>query len=77
MQFRFELPLNVRCPGDYLDTWLPAKVQLQYQAGKWTANCQDPPVLSVMCDSIEEALVAVAQDLQRVGPQAAEKAAGQ
>ncbi len=68
MEFRLEMPLHVRCHGDYLDTWLTAVVQLNYHAGKWTAQCQDPPALSMMCDSIEEALVSVAQELQQLAP---------
>jgi hypothetical protein len=72
MLFRVQLPIEVECPAGDLNTTVPARVDLAYHGGKWRAQCQQPPVMTVMCDSLEQALVAIAkaiaQDQQAAQP---------
>ena len=65
MLFRLDLPIEInRCTGD-LSAPQSVTVQLVCQGGKWRAQCQDPPVATLLCDSIEEALIAAAREIQQ------------
>ena len=65
MGFRFNLPIEVDRPSGELISSTSAVVQLVCQGAKWRAQCQDPPVATLLHDTIEEALVAAVKDMQR------------
>jgi hypothetical protein len=57
------LPMTVEQPGAMLSAAVEASVDLVYQAGKWKAQCRQPPVATVLCDSLEQALVTAAKEI--------------
>lgn len=65
MQFRIRLPLAVETPRGELNSTVRAEIDLLYQGGKWRAHCQQPPVVTVLCDTLDQALVAVAKEILR------------
>lgn len=65
MVFRVNLPIEIERPADELTTSDTVTVQLVYQGGKWRAQCQDPPVATLVNDTLEEALVAVAREIRQ------------
>ena len=65
MLFRVTLPVEVeRSTGD-LSTSTTVPVQLIYQGGRWQAQCQDPPVATLLCETMEEALVAAVKEMNQ------------
>lgn len=65
MQFRFSLPLEIDQPGAELSSARKVSVQLAYEHGRWQGRCQDPPVATHYCDTLEESLTAAAREVQR------------
>jgi len=65
MLFRFSLPIEVELPTDELSTSVAVNVQLVCQGGKWRAQCQEPPMATLMHDTMEEALAAAAKEIEQ------------
>jgi hypothetical protein len=63
MVFRFELSIQVPREGDGIDVATSIDAQITYQSGRWRAQCQQPPAASPLCESFEQALVALAREL--------------
>ena len=63
MLFHMTVPMTVEKPGEMLSTSIDASVDVCYQAGKWKAQCRQPPVATCLCDSLEQALVMVAKEV--------------
>ena len=65
MEFRIEMKIEVEEQSDDLSTRVPVIVQVLYRGGRWQAQCVDPPFSTLLCDSLEEALVQAAKDASK------------
>lgn len=65
MEFRIEMKIEVEEQSDDLSTRVPIIVQILYRGGRWQAQCVDPPFSTLLCDSLEEALVQAAKDASK------------
>ena len=65
MLFRLNLPLEIDRCVDGLSSPMGVTVQVVCLGGKWQAQCQDPPVATLVCDTLEEALMAAAREIQQ------------
>ncbi len=65
MVFRLSLPLEIERPDQQFSGFQAVPVQIIYEAGRWRAQCQEPPVLTTSCDTLQEALVCAAKEIQR------------
>ena len=63
MVFRFEMTIDVPREGDGIEVATSIDAQITYQSGRWRAQCQQPPVATALCESFEQALVALAREL--------------
>ena len=61
--FRVNLTLEVDQVGNGLAIQTPIPIQLIYQRGQWQGQCESPPVATEMFDSMEQALVACADQV--------------
>lgn len=68
MALRVNMTIEVDQVGNALAIQTPVPIQLVRERGQWFAQCENPPVTTVVFDSMEEALVAcgeqVAAELQ-------------
>ncbi len=65
MIFRLGLPLELERPTGEMTTAVRVEVQIVYDGGKWRMQCQDPPVATLMCDSLEEALITGTREIMQ------------
>lgn len=65
VQFRIQLPLDIETPESDLNATARIMVDVVYHAGKWRAHSQQPPVVTVQCDTLDQALVAIAKEILR------------
>ncbi len=65
MEFRIDMKIEVEEQSDDLSTRVPIIVQILYRGGRWQAQCVDPPFSTLLCDSLEEALVQAAKDASK------------
>jgi|GEM_PF-4019817 len=65
MLFRLRFPLEVQCPDGAEGPVRKVHAQLAYQHGKWRAESTEPPAASLLCDSMEEAIIALAKAVGR------------
>ncbi len=65
MEFRIDMKIEVEEQADDLSTRVPIIVQILYRGGRWQAQCVDPPFSTLLCDSLEEALVQAAKDASK------------
>lgn len=65
MEFRIDMKIEVEEQSDDLSTRVPIIVQILYRGGRWKAQCVDPPFSTLLCDSLEEALVQAAKDASK------------
>ena len=65
MLFRLNLPLEIDRSVGGLSAPVGVTVQVICQGGKWQAQCQDPPVATLVCDTLEEVLMAAAREIQQ------------
>jgi len=65
MEFRIEMMIEVEEQSDDLSTRVPVIIQILYRGGRWQAQCVDPPFSTLLCDSLEEALVQAAKDASK------------
>ena len=65
MEFRIEMKIEVEEQSDDLSTRVPVILQILYRGGRWQAQCVDPPFSTLLCDSLEEALVQAAKDASK------------
>lgn len=65
MEFRIEMKIEVEEQSDDLSTRVPVIIQILYRGGRWQAQCVDPPFSTLLCDSLEEALVQAAKDASK------------
>ena len=70
MTFRFNLPIEVERSTGKLGTTTDVMVQIVCQGSKWRAQCQDPPVCTLWCDTMEEALTCAVKEMARDWAQA-------
>lgn len=63
MVFRVNLPMLLERPGCELSEATSVTIQLVFERGRWRAQCQEPPVATLICDSMEEALIAAAREI--------------
>jgi len=60
MDFRVNFTIEVAQVGNGLAIQTPTPIQLVYQRGQWQGRCESPTVSTDMFDSMEEALIACA-----------------
>lgn len=65
MEFRIDMKIEVEEQADDLSTRVPIIVQILYRGGRWQAQCVEPPFSTLLCDSLEEALVQAAKDASK------------
>ncbi len=65
MSFRLNLPVDIERPDDDLTTSEALTIQVAYVGGKWRGLCQDPPIATLMHDTLEEALVAAVKEIRK------------
>ncbi len=65
MTFRISLPIRVERQTHDLSDSVQVDVQIVYQGGRWRGQCAAPPMITHMCDSMQEAIVAAAKELIR------------
>ena len=65
MEFRIDMKIEVEEQADELSTRVPITVQILYRGGRWQAQCVEPPFSTLLCDSLEEALVQAAKDASK------------
>lgn len=63
MDFRVNMTIEVNQVGNGLAVQTPVPIQLMHQRGQWQGRCDTPPVETPMFKSMEEALVACAQQV--------------
>lgn len=62
---RLMLPMEMdRVDAEFSET-VPITAVLTFERGKWRGQCTDPPVSTVQCDSLEEAILATAKEIER------------
>lgn len=62
MEFRVNVTVEVDQVGNALAVKTPVALQLVYQQGRWRAQCESPPVCTLVFDTMEEAVVAGAKE---------------
>ena len=62
MEFRIDMKLEVEGAADELARRVPITVQVLYRGGRWQAQCLEPPVSTVLCETMEEALIQAAKE---------------
>jgi len=65
MEFRIDMKIEVEEQADDLSIRVPVIIQILYRGGRWQAQCVDPPFSTLLCDSLEEALVQAAKDASK------------
>lgn len=65
MLFRVQFPIQVECQADDLDDTLPVSAEVVYRGGKWQGHCHQPPLVTELSDTLEQALVAIAKEIAR------------
>lgn len=65
MNFRYSIRLDVERPGRDVARAETVAVDVLYEHGKWRGVCADPPATTLVCDTLEEALIATAQEITR------------
>ena len=61
--FRVNLTIEVDQAGNGLVIQTPVPIQVIHQRGQWQAMCESPRVTTVMFDSLEQAVVACADEV--------------
>jgi hypothetical protein len=67
MLFRLRFPIDVERPAGDLNDTVTANAEVLYRGGKWQGNCQEPPLITDLYDTLEQALVALAKEIARDG----------
>ena len=62
MEFRIDMTLEVQDETQALATRVPIDVQVIFRAGRWQVQSVEPPFATVLCESMEEALVQAAKE---------------
>lgn len=62
MEFRMNVTVEVDQVGSDVAVKTPIALQLVYQRGQWCAQCEAPPVATVMYETMQEAIVAGAKE---------------
>lgn len=65
MEFRFDLPLQVLDEGGDLCRESDVTLQIHYRSGKWHGQCAEPPVITTMCDTLQDAIVSAVKEIQQ------------
>ncbi len=65
MQFRVTLPVEVERPSDDFTVSVKLSVDIAYHGGRWRGQCADPPLVTPLCETLEQALVAIAKEIER------------
>lgn len=63
MILRVTLPLEVEQTRDGLGDATPVSVQFILEHGKWRAQCTEPPIATLQCDTFEEAVRAAGREI--------------
>lgn len=63
MTFHVVHRILVERPDGDLKSAREVELLLTYERGQWRAKCQQPPVATLRCDSMEEALVTAAKEI--------------
>lgn len=63
MSFRVILTIEVDQTGNGLAIQTPVPVQLTHERGKWVGECLSPAVSTDVCDGMQEALIACAEQV--------------
>ena len=63
MPFRVNMTIEVDQVGNGLAIQTPVPVQLSCRRGQWRGQCETPPVSTDVCDSMQSALVACAEQI--------------
>ena len=62
MEFRVGMKLQIVDETDDLATRVPVEIQVVYRAGRWHAECIDPPFSTPLCESMQETIVEAAKE---------------
>ena len=65
MEFRIDMKLEVEDEADELATRVPINIQVLWRGGRWQAQSVEPPFSTMLCDTMEEALVQAAKEASR------------
>ncbi len=65
MVFRLSMTLELERPDAQLAGFDSVDVVLMYEGGRWRGQCQEPPVATLACETLEEVLVTLAKEVQR------------
>lgn len=65
MVFRVYVPIEVEKPDQELSSPTRLEIQVIYDHGRWRAQCADPPVSTLVFESMQEALVAAVKEIKR------------
>jgi hypothetical protein len=65
MLIRVSLPIEVEKTDAEWNDSVPVTAVLTFERGKWHGQCADPPVATLQCDTLEEALLATAREVAR------------
>jgi hypothetical protein len=63
MDFRVNMTIEVDQVGNGLAIHTPVPIQLIHQRGQWQGQCESPPVSTLVCDTLTEALVGCAEQV--------------
>lgn len=63
MEFRFNMTVEVDEADRGMATRKPVPMQLIYQAGRWRAQSENPPVSTCFVETLEEAMVTGAKEV--------------
>ena len=65
MEMRFNLPLQIGLGDAELGDYAHVTVQVIYEGARWRGQCQDPPICTHYCETIEEVLVATMKQVRQ------------
>jgi hypothetical protein len=59
------IPIELERAEADLSSTTEVLVELVYEGGKWRGVCVEPPVATLRCDTLEEALITAAREITR------------
>jgi len=65
MLMRLMLPLEMDRVDPEMSETMPITATLIFERGKWRGQCAEPPVSTVQCDTLEEAILATGREIER------------
>jgi hypothetical protein len=63
MVFRLPLMIEVDKPEAEFCASRQIALKVIYERGRWRAECQNPPIVTVLCETMEEAIRSAAHEV--------------